>query len=895
VAGKPRDGGHSPAMLQFFRAKEEHPDALLFFRMGDFYELFYDDAIVASQALDLTLTSRAKANDGEPIPMAGVPWHAAPGYLARLLSQGFKVAICEQMADPKTVKGIVPREVVRVVTPGLALEPDSLDARTDNQLVAIARVDGELGLAALELTRAELRTCELEGPASMLAELVRLDPREVLWLGGGEDELGSLRRALPRARVAAVRRPESARAVVEGLLEREASERAIGTLSPASLEACAGALEYARAAQPKSPLGVRAIDAYDPRAQLVLDETAVRNLELVRTLSGDRKGSLLDRLDATSTSMGARLLRRRLLAPLAEVGAIRRRHDVVEAFVLDPERRREVRRGLAEVADLERLATRAELGIATPRDLGAIRAATRGAERLITVLSSGTVDPAIAALIPADSVIDVAELLETALVDDLPPIASGGGMIKEGIDPALDELRMLSTSSKDVLLALEQREREASGIGSLKIRFTKVFGYYVEITRSNLHLVPKHFRRKQTVANGERYTTDELDELQTKILSAEDRSRALEVEIFEDLRRRVGKEAHRLRALAFALSEIDVHAALADVAHRLGYVRPLVDDSLVIDLAESRHPIVETLAAPGTFVPNDICLDDGDQRLVVITGPNMAGKSTAMRQVALAAIMAQMGSFVAASRARIGLVDRVLTRVGASDDLSRGQSTFMVEMRETATILAESTRRSLVVLDEIGRGTSTYDGLAIAWAVAEHLHDVIGCRTLFATHYHELCELERLRPGVKNFNVAAREHRGDVVFLHRLTRGASNRSYGIAVAKLAGAPASVLDRARALLADLEGAGALPTGASASLRGRVRAEVPQLDLFAGAPPENGSPSSPAAAAPAAATPAPVDPEGARARALADALREIDPDRLAPIDALLALARLRKLLD
>jgi DNA mismatch repair protein MutS len=865
VAGKPRDGGHSPAMLQFFRAKEEHPDALLFFRMGDFYELFYDDAIVASQALDLTLTSRAKANDGEPIPMAGVPWHAAPGYLARLLSQGFKVAICEQMADPKTVKGIVPREVVRVVTPGLALEPDSLDARTDNQLVAIARVDGELGLAALELTRAELRTCELEGPASMLAELVRLDPREVLWLGGGEDELGSLRRALPRARVAAVRRPESARAVVEGLLEREASERAIGTLSPASLEACAGALEYARAAQPKSPLGVRAIDAYDPRAQLVLDETAVRNLELVRTLSGDRKGSLLDRLDATSTSMGARLLRRRLLAPLAEV------------------------------ADLERLATRAELGIATPRDLGAIRAATRGAERLITVLSSGTVDPAIAALIPADSVIDVAELLETALVDDLPPIASGGGMIKEGIDPALDELRMLSTSSKDVLLALEQREREASGIGSLKIRFTKVFGYYVEITRSNLHLVPKHFRRKQTVANGERYTTDELDELQTKILSAEDRSRALEVEIFEDLRRRVGKEAHRLRALAFALSEIDVHAALADVAHRLGYVRPLVDDSLVIDLAESRHPIVETLAAPGTFVPNDICLDDGDQRLVVITGPNMAGKSTAMRQVALAAIMAQMGSFVAASRARIGLVDRVLTRVGASDDLSRGQSTFMVEMRETATILAESTRRSLVVLDEIGRGTSTYDGLAIAWAVAEHLHDVIGCRTLFATHYHELCELERLRPGVKNFNVAAREHRGDVVFLHRLTRGASNRSYGIAVAKLAGAPASVLDRARALLADLEGAGALPTGASASLRGRVRAEVPQLDLFAGAPPENGSPSSPAAAAPAAATPAPVDPEGARARALADALREIDPDRLAPIDALLALARLRKLLD
>jgi DNA mismatch repair protein MutS len=870
-------------MAQFFRAKEQYPDALLFFRMGDFYELFYDDAIVAAEALDIALTSRSKGEGDAGIPMAGVPWHSASSYIARLLEKGFTVAICEQMADPATVKGIVPREVVRVVTPGLALDPDALDARTDNVLVAIA-IDGDAhGIAVLDASRAELRACTLQGGASMLAEVVRLDPREVL-VAGGEDARIALGRALPRARVAPIATPHDPREVLASLLPDGDPRHAFSRLSEAALAACAIALAYARAAHPKGTLGIRAIEPYDPRAGLVLDETAVRNLELVRTLGGERSGSLLHLMDETRTAMGARLLRRRLLAPLADVAAIRRRHDVVEAFVLDPDRRRAVREALARIPDLERLATRAELGLATPRDLGAIRDALAAAREVAAALRADGADDVLVALAPRDLVEDVGARLAATLTDDLPQVP-GAGMIRDGVDARIDELRTLSTSAKDVLLALEQREREASGIGSLRIGFTKVFGYYIEVTRPNLHLVPPHFRRKQTVANGERYTTDELDELQAKILNAEERARALELELFEEVRAAVGAEALRLRVLAAALADVDVHAGLAEAAHRRGWARPTIDDSLTIELVECRHPVVETLAAAGSFVPNDVRVDAEGERLLVITGPNMAGKSTTMRQVALAAIMGQMGSFVAATRARIGLVDRVFTRVGASDDLSRGQSTFMVEMRETATILKEATRRSLVILDEIGRGTSTYDGLAIAWAVAEYLHDVIGCRTLFATHYHELCELARTRPGVRNANVAAREHQGDVVFLHRLVPGASNRSYGIAVARLAGAPEPVLTRARQLLSDLEGGAALPSGARASLRGRLREESSQLDLFgAPGPADNAPRASLAGPAPSAI------PE--HLAAIERALRELDPDRMKPIDALVALAALRE---
>ncbi len=857
---KKEKGERSPAMLQFFRAKEQYPDALLFFRMGDFYELFHDDAIVAAKALDLALTSRQKSADGEDIPMAGVPHHAATGYLARLLEKGFKVAICEQMADPKTVKGIVPREVVRVVTPGLALDPDALDAQRDNLLVVLVTGGAESALASLELTRADLRVCTVRTPAELLGELVRLDPREVLVVGDAQE---IVQRTLPRARVVTISPLVDPLARIRELLGDPEAERAERLLDERARQAVALALAAAKESQPRASLGVRTLSTYDPAAFLALDDAAIRNLELVTTLAGDRPGSLLALVDETRTSMGARLLRRRLLAPLAEVASIRRRHDAVEALALDPPARRELRRVLGDVPDLERLATRAELGVASPRDLGAIRAGLDAAELLRAHVFASSVAGDLVSMAAIDGCADVRDELSRCLVLELPLVATLGGIVRPGVDASLDELRTLEASSKDVLLALEASERDASGIGSLKIRYTRVFGYYIEITRTNLGLVPKHFRRKQTVANGERFTTDALEDLQEKILHAEERARTIEQGLFEELRTRVGKQAGRIRALANAVADVDVHAALAELAQARGYVRPLVDDSLILEIEDGRHPIVESLSPAGTFVPNDVRVDAEGERMLVITGPNMAGKSTLMRQTALAAILAQAGSFVPAKSARIGLVDRIYTRVGASDNLGGGQSTFMVEMRETAAICAGATRRSLVILDEIGRGTSTYDGLSIAWAVAEHLEGVIGCRALFATHYHELCELERQRPGrVANFNVTARERSvdgqgDDVVFLHRLVRGGSNRSYGIAVARLAGLPEPVLARARRVLGDLE------RGA-----GRGGAEPVQTELFAG---------------PRAVEPSPIEEE----------LRGVEVDRLTPIDALNLVARWREM--
>lgn len=862
---KPR---HTPVMEQFFAAKEQHPDALLFFRMGDFYELFYDDARVAAQALDIVLTSRGKGRDGEDIPMAGVPHHSAAGYLARLLEKGFKVAICEQLADPKEVKGIVPRGVTRVVTPGLAVDPDSLDARADNYLVAV-HAGTPRGLAALEITRSDLRACVAGDDAALLGEIARLEPREILLDGELPDLARALSRSLPRATLRRVAPAGDADAALARLLGEEEAARAKHEVDEPGRRAAVLALRYAEEAQPGAELGVEALIRYDPGDRLVLDEVAVRNLELVRTLAGDRAGSLLAQMDETKTSMGARALRRWLLAPLRDLAAIRRRHDAVEALVVDVDLRRAVRERLAAMSDLERLATRAELGVAHPRDLGGIRDTLAAAADLAVTLreaASRSTDDALARLVPEDGAGDVLGMLETALVAEPPTTHTAGGVFAEGMDADLDELRALSSSGKDVLLALEARERERTGIGSLKIRYTKVFGYYIEVTKANLHLVPDDYRRKQTIANGERYITGELDALQAKIVNADERSTAREAELFLDLRARVAEAAPRLRALAAALAELDVYAALAELSHREGYVRPELDESLSLELVECRHPIVERLAAAGAFVPNDVALDAEGERLMIITGPNMAGKSTTMRQVALAVIMAQMGSFVAASRARIGLVDRVFTRVGASDNLGGGESTFMVEMRETSTILRDATRRSLVILDEIGRGTSTYDGLAIAWAVAEHLHAAIGCRAMFATHYHELCELAELARGVANHNVAAREYGDDVVFLHKLVPGSAEKSYGIAVARLAGVTEIVLARAKAILGDLESGAPLPGGRRASLRGKG-----QLDLFA---------------APAA----PREPSEVE-RTLA----ELDVDRLRPVDALLMLARLKEMLE
>ena len=838
-------------MRQFLKAKAQHPDAIVFFRLGDFYEMFYEDAGRAASILDIALTSRGTGPDGKKIPMAGVPHHAAAGYLATLLRAGEKVAVCEQIGDASSARGVVPREVVRVVTPGLCLEPDALDARAENFLVAVTAGGG---IAALELSTGTLRACAVEIGPQWVGELVRLDPAEVLIDATGVALEDACRQCLPNAALRVVAPDAGEDSLRSALSEEQLAE--LGT-EPAATRAAALVLAYAKAHLADSP--VHSATLYAAGDRLVLDDAAVRNLELVSTLDGERRGSLLHLLDETKTSMGARTLRARLLEPLTDIERIRRRHDAVERFVLDARERDRVRAHLAEVGDLERLAVRAAVGLATPRDLGVIRNSLRAANGLHDELfanRNGDLEEALSSFESVDLCPDVAALLGGALVEEPPTIDRQGGIFARGHLEELDELRSLSTTAKDVVLDLERRERERTGIGSLKVKFTRVFGYYIEITKSKLDAVPEEYVRKQTIANGERFITAELAELQDRILHADERARALESAAFADLRTSVGAHAPRLHRLARGLAAVDVASALAEVAHARGYVRPTVDASCELALEESRHPTVEVFAAKDGFVPNTIALDPDHTRFMLLTGPNMSGKSTAMRQAALAIIMAQSGGFVAAEAARIGIVDRVYTRVGASDQLARGQSTFMVEMTETSAILRGATERSFVILDEVGRGTSTYDGLAIAWAVAEHLHDATRCRAIFATHYHELCALADRLPHAANYNVAAKEHDDRMILLHQLVPGGSNRSYGLAVARLAGVPPVVLARAKAKLRELES--------------RVEATAaPQMPLF--------------------------EAQGAPTSEVEATLRALDIERMTPVDALVTLARLRELAE
>ncbi|WP_437329867.1 DNA mismatch repair protein MutS [Sorangium sp. So ce381] len=907
----------TPVMRQYEDAKALHPDAILFFRMGDFYEMFNDDAVLVSRALNLTLTSR---NKGEPdeSPMAGVPHHAAHGYIARLLALGHKVAICEQCGDPSKIKGLVPRQVVRVVTPGLVTETEQLDARANHYLAAVdgggaPRGDalgagGPYGLSLLDLSTGELSATSVPDAATLLAELARADPREAL-----------IARDLPDVRTAAA--SLACRAALRDDEELDSAQvaailddAAIEPISAAALaehplpavRAAARALRFARRCSPGARIPVRRIAPHDTSGTLRIDETAQAHLELVRAADGGRRGTLLDVIDCTVTPGGARLLRRRLLSPLADLAGIRRRLDEVELFVSHPRARGELRQALGGVGDLERLSVRALLGEATPRDLGLLRdgltaapaaiaavrsipdlgkaasrgddgAAARGKDGVAArgkdgaAAASGS-EPLLAEAASLDVVADVCAELTAALIERPPPNTREGGIFREGYDKELDDARGVEKNATELILALEAKLRAQTGAPSLRVKYTRVFGWYIEVTRAHIAKVPETFRRKQTVATGERYTSDELDELADKIEHAGARALERETALFDRLRALVAKSEGRLRALARKLAAWDVAAALADVAHRNDYVRPHVTAGEALAIRDGRHPVVERYAAAGHFVPNDTRLDLSGERLWLITGPNMAGKSTLMRQVALIVVLAQMGSYVPAREAEIGLVDRILSRVGASDNVARGESTFMVEMRETAEILRDATRRSLVILDEIGRGTSTYDGLAIAWAVAEHLFDAIGCRALFATHYHELTELSARAPGIANHSVAAREHGDDVIFLHKLEAGPASRSYGVAVARLAGVPESVLARARAILATLESGAALPGGKHASLRGRTRGGAAQLDLFA-----------PAQAA--------VPPEQS---AVIETLRAVDVDRLAPLDALRLVANLKGLL-
>jgi DNA mismatch repair protein MutS len=850
--------------------------------MGDFYELFYEDAVVAARALDLTLTARNKGA-AEEVPMAGVPYHAASGYVQKLLEQGFSVAICEQMADPSKVKGLVPRQVVRVVSPGIAYDDAGLDARQNHYLAAVERAPGEsasLGVAALDLSTGELLACEAEDVDGAVAELVRLDPREVLIGPGAAAVAAPFANARPNA---VLRSLSESLSDPDALLDAQigAGEARASGASLAARAAAARCMVTASACEAGRPLPVARLVAYAPGEALLLDEATQAHLELVRSVEGTERGSLLALIDLTRTSPGARLLRRRLLAPLSGVAEIRRRHDAVELFVRHPGLRRELREGLAGALDLERLAVKLALDRALPRDLAALRRSLGVLPTLAGALDRCPEPSAREALgVGAgepwiDLCDDLRDRLERGLADDPPARATDGGVIRDGFDSALDQARDLMKSGQRLIVELEARLRESSGISSLKLRFTRVFGWYIEVTRSQLDKAPSTWRRKQTVAGGERFTCEELDVLADKLAHAEERAAVREADLLVGLARDLSAGQARLRAASARMAEWDVASTLADVAHRDDWTRPEIDDSLALVLQDSRHPVVEKLAAAGRFVPNDVALDAGTEhpehpRFWLVTGPNMAGKSTLIRQTALCVILAQMGAFVPASRAHIGVVDRVLTRVGASDNLSRGESTFMVEMKETAHVLRRATQRSLVVLDEIGRGTSTYDGLAIAWAVAEYLHDVVACRAMFATHYYELTELASARAGTcENWSVSAREHEGDLVFLHKLQTGAASRSYGVACARLAGLPEMVLARARALLTDLEGGRSPAGGGSSGLRARSLAGRPQLGLFD----------------PALPPPAP--------HPVLETLRSVDVDRMTPLDALKLVSDLKKL--
>jgi DNA mismatch repair protein MutS len=818
----------TPMLKQYVAAKERYPDALLFFRMGDFYEMFFQDAEIGGRYLDLTVTSRDKKSS-VPAPMSGFPHHQLSAYLAKALEAGLKVAICDQLEDPSLARGLVERGITRVVTPGIILDDEGLEARLNNFLVGIVPAAGSgeaYAVAALDVSTGDFRVTEVVGASALRCELSRLEPREVVV---PDDAEGIVVAAGDRLRRVAVSRPgaqffskETAHLGLKRLIGPEGGPAlealdAFGFGSPSAVLRAAGAvIAYVTDTQRGMPKNTRILSPYRVQDTLVLDETAKSNLELFRTLmEGRKKGSLLGTLDRAATAMGGRRLRQWLAFPLVGPAAINARLDAVGWLKDHPETRGAVRTALGHIYDLERLTARVAAGRAGPKDLYCLRVTLEQTPFIVEHLSTvgtGSELPGIEAVEPLaalagriDPVGEVSVLLARALVDDPPAQLRDGGVIRAGYDAELDELVDIAEHGKDWLLRLEAREREATGIGSLKVSFNRVFGYFIEVSRPNVHLVPTdRFIRKQTTSTGERYFTHELKDFEDKVLNAEGRRASLESELFNTLRGLVAAHIDRIAATAGALAELDALTALAEVAHLGDWCRPTVDDSDVLDIEDGRHPVVEEAVGREAFVPNSLRLDREEESLVILTGPNMAGKSTVMRQVAIITLLAQVGSFVPARRARIGVVDRIFTRVGAADDLAAGRSTFMVEMNETATILREATARSLLILDEIGRGTSTCDGVSIAWAVAEYIHDVLGARTLFATHYHELTDLAVAKPRVRNYTIAVKEWGEEVIFLRQLVAGGANRSYGIQVARLAGLPKAVIDRAKVVLNNLEG-------------------------------------------------------------------------------------------
>jgi DNA mismatch repair protein MutS len=912
-------------MRQYAAIKKEHPNALLFFRLGDFYELFFDDAVLAARELQITLTSRNKEK-GIVIPMCGVPYHAAEGYIAKLIRRGFKVAVCEQVEDPRLAKTLVRREVTRVVTPGTAAD-SSLSAEENNFLAAVATVGDRVGFAALDLSTGEFRATEFGGESAgrrIQEELEQLRPKEMLY--GSSAPLLERIENTPSARARletgvspvpseapALHTGTAPRALVSGagwaetplddwifapdhaipLLENHFGVLSLEGFGLAGKQAAASAagaiLYYIRSTQRGTLDHVDRIGFYERQNCLVLDAVTVRNLELIEPLfpgmsAGTDAGVTLFRcLDATVTPMGKRLLRTWLLRPSLDRSEIEGRLDSVEVQVKDTVRREELRRSLDGILDLERLLSRVTLETANPRDVLALAASLGRIPKVRAVLTGLSAARLSALHVAIDELGDLRNKVDGTLVAEPPLTLSDGGVIATGVDKDLDELRDLSRNSKQYLAQVEQRERERTGIASLKVKFNSIFGYYIEISKANLHLSPADYERKQTLVNAERFTTPELKEYESKILDAQEKIVEIERRLFAELRSAIAAEAKRIRQTALALAEVDVLGCLAHIAALRNYCRPKfepkfepnldeaekAEDGGDLEIVEGRHPVIELQElASGSerFVPNDLFLDSSAHNIVVLTGPNMGGKSTYLRQAALIVIMAQMGSFVPARSVRLGIVDRVFTRIGASDNVARGRSTFMVEMTETAAILHTATARSLILLDEVGRGTSTYDGLAIAWAAVEYLHARVHAKTLFATHYFELTELAEQLSGVKNYHVSVKESGGSVVFLRRVEPGAADRSYGIEVAKLAGLPNEVVVRAREVLAEHESSehrlsGHLTPGSSAE------PERPtQLTIF--------TPLS---------------------QPVLENLREVDLNRLTPLEALNLLAELKRQIE
>lgn len=795
---------HTPMMRQYYEAKKACPDALLLFRMGDFYELFHDDAKVAARTLNLALTSRDKGENA--VPMAGFPHHQLDAYLAKLIGAGLRAAVCEQVEDPKLAKGLVRREVTRVVTPGTLTDEALLDPRESNFLAAVCPGDW-VGLAWVELSTGRFVAAGF--PPRLLADqLARIAPAECLVSDDAEplpDSCGD--------RMMVTRRP--AWAFAQGGAE-EALARHFGTLgldgfgftdSPAdkaAVRAAGAVLDYLAETQRGSLEHIDRLSPYRSGETLEIDEASRRSLEISRTIrEGRREGSLLAVLDHTVTPMGSRLLAEWIASPLTEIGAICARLDAVEELVADAALTEDLQKSLRQAYDVERLLTRVTTGRATPRDLsflGRTLACLPAIKARLTARKSNLLNSIEARI---DLCADLRSRLEAALVDQCPLATGEGGFIRDGFHGPLDALRELTRGGKQWIARYQAEETEQSGIPSLKVGFNKVFGYYLEVTNTHREKVPERYIRKQTLKNAERYITPELKEYEEKVLTADEKAKELEYELFIELRQAVAERRRQMQATAAALAQIDVLASLAELARRRNYCRPEPVSEPVLDVADARHPVLDILQPDGSFVPNDIRAGGEAGNILLITGPNMAGKSTYIRQVALITLMAQIGSFVPASRAKIGIADRIFARVGASDELSRGQSTFMVEMTETARILNTATERSLVILDEIGRGTSTYDGISLAWSVVEHLHDRINCRTFFATHYHELTDLARSLDRIANLNVAVREWQEEVVFLHKIVDGAADKSYGIHVARLAGVPRSVIERSKEILAQLE--------------------------------------------------------------------------------------------